>query len=187
MDVTSVVFYADFCDFLRNGLHVAERKFKNVVLATYHEELLAGLTQASGSFNVETESTRRRLKAIRDRLRDKLKASHGHPDNTWKLEALLDEFRSVCSECEDSLRDVCARAEVRFDYVILHFFEHSIFFIYFHAHVNRFIVFRFPLPEYRSVSRNSLNTTRPGVPKTSWEQPPCPWSAIPVSGSRWVA
>jgi hypothetical protein len=92
---------------------VAERKFKNDVLSTYHQEWLTGLTQECSSFDDESQSTRQRLKAIRDRLRDKLKPSHGHPDNAAKLEALLYEFRSVRSECEDTLQDVCARAKVR--------------------------------------------------------------------------
>ncbi|XP_025417001.1 uncharacterized protein LOC112688152 isoform X2 [Sipha flava] len=104
---------SEFCDFLRDGLHVAERKFKNDVLSTYHQEWLTGLTQECSSFDDESQSTRQRLKAIRDRLRDKLKPSHGHPDNAAKLEALLYEFRSVRSECEDTLQDVCARAKIR--------------------------------------------------------------------------
>ncbi|XP_029347592.1 uncharacterized protein LOC100571617 [Acyrthosiphon pisum] len=89
-----------------------ERKFKNVVLATFHEESVSSLDEASGAFRLDTEAVRKRLKAARQEFHYKLKPSHGHPRNTSRLESLMADFQRFNAECADTLSSTCDQIEI---------------------------------------------------------------------------
>jgi len=104
-------FSSEFFD-LTTDLYAMERKFKNVVLATYHEESVTSLDEASGAFRLDTEAVRKRLKTARQEFHYKLKPSHGHPRNTSRLESLMADFQKFNAECADTLSGTCDRMEV---------------------------------------------------------------------------
>ncbi|XP_060860939.1 uncharacterized protein LOC132938239 [Metopolophium dirhodum] len=89
-----------------------ERKFKNVVLATYHEESVTSLDEASGAFRLDTEAVQKRLKTARQEFHYKLKPSHGHPRNTSRLESLMADFQRFNAECANTLSGTCDRIEI---------------------------------------------------------------------------
>ncbi|KAL5245361.1 hypothetical protein ACI65C_012771 [Semiaphis heraclei] len=84
-----------------------ECQFKNAVLATYHEESVASLDKTSIAFRLDTEKVRKQLKTARQEFHYKLKPSHGHPRNTWRLESLMADFQRFNAECVDALSGTC--------------------------------------------------------------------------------
>jgi len=104
-------FSSEFFDLITD-LYAMERKFKNVVLATYHEESVTSLEEAFGAFRLDTEAVRKRLKTARQEFHYKLKPSHGHPRNTSRLESLMADFQRFNAECADTLSGTCDLIEV---------------------------------------------------------------------------
>lgn len=89
-----------------------EAKFKNFVLTTYHEELVAELSAAFNAFDRESVAVRNTLQSVREVLHGKLKPSLGHPNNVHILETLLTDCLRVDSECSKLLSDTRTRTEV---------------------------------------------------------------------------
>ncbi|VVC38361.1 Hypothetical protein CINCED_3A023370 [Cinara cedri] len=100
----------EYFDFL-NEFRTIELLFKNSVLMAYHNDSVMKLNEAFNEFEQESLMVKETSKTIRERFYFKLKPSHGHPNNSRRLYDLLAEFRSVESECSNTLSDVCARIE----------------------------------------------------------------------------
>lgn len=106
-----LVRLADFFHVL-GELRVAESRFKNVVLTTYHDESVAAINGKFDAFVGESVSVRAALHEIRQAIRYRLKPSHGHPRNANALKSLLTDFLRANSACSEALSDLRDRAEV---------------------------------------------------------------------------
>ncbi|CAH1725607.1 unnamed protein product [Aphis gossypii] len=94
---------------LFTDLYAIECQFKNAVLATYHEDSVSRLNEASSENRLNTEAMRKQLKNFRQEFHYKLKPSHGHPRNTWRLESLMSDFQLFNAECLETLSATCDR------------------------------------------------------------------------------
>ncbi|XP_050057142.1 uncharacterized protein LOC114122403 [Aphis gossypii] len=99
---------SEFFD-LFTDLYAIECQFKNAVLATYHEDSVSRLNEASSENRLNTEAVRKQLKNFRQEFHYKLKPSHGHPRNTWRLESLISDFQLFNAECLETLSATCDR------------------------------------------------------------------------------
>ncbi|KAE9527257.1 hypothetical protein AGLY_012955 [Aphis glycines] len=99
---------SEFFD-LFTDLYAIECQFKNAVLATYHEDSVSRLNEASSENRLNTEAVRKQLKNLRQEFHYKLKPSHGHPRNTWRLETLMSDFQLFNAECVETLSATCDR------------------------------------------------------------------------------
>lgn len=104
-------FFLEFFD-LFTDLYEIECQFKNAVLATYHEDSVSRLNEASSENRLNTEAVRKQLKNFRQEFHYKLKPSHGHPRNTWRLESLMSDFQLFNAECVETLSATCDRIVV---------------------------------------------------------------------------
>lgn len=78
----------------------------------YHKEAVLNLNKVFDEFTRESEFIRKRWKIIREEFCNRLKPSHGHPDNILMLEVLLDNFKQIHFECSETLSNICSRIEV---------------------------------------------------------------------------
>ncbi|KAF0767286.1 DUF4455 domain-containing protein [Aphis craccivora] len=99
---------SEFFD-LSTDLYEIECQFKNAVLATYHEDSVTRLNEASSENRLNTEAVRKQLKTSRQEFHYKLKPSHGHPRNIRRLESLMSDFQLFNAECAETLSATCGR------------------------------------------------------------------------------
>lgn len=82
------------------------------MLATYHEDSVTRLNEASSENRLNTEAVRKQLKTSRQEFHYKLKPSHGHPRNIRRLESLMSDFQLFNAECAETLSATCGRIVV---------------------------------------------------------------------------
>lgn len=95
-----------------------EAKFKNIILMTYHEESMKKLDEVFGMFKSESKKVRIHLKTVCEKLRYKLKPSHGHSQNTHQLDSLLADFNQTKWECWSLLSNTYIPIKVSGQYKI---------------------------------------------------------------------
>lgn len=131
------------------------------MLVTYHEDSVTRLNEASSENRLNTEAVRKQLKNSRQEFHYKLKPSHGHPRNAWRLESLMSNFQLFNSECAETLSTTCDRIVV--SGLFLATCLHPISTI---CHVMSIIVMSYLNCFLRSISKKFPKITRQCVQKT---------------------